>query len=197
MFYTIAYTKSTLKGSVYWKKFANSCIWGPILWAVLTKKESANQPRMDQLKKFQQFPAQNSNNQGIRFVKKNQLMYLGLHILNKWGCLPISPKWTNFDFFLQFPVQNQNSNRIYLRNKLTSIVFRALWDRSFWLRACLPNDRRNMGRSQFFDNFEFKIKNNFRSVQCKKLLGANDGIIGISPLAHGHWPKFFNTFFRP
>ena len=32
-------------------KIANSCIKSPKLWAVLTKKGSANQPRMDQFQK--------------------------------------------------------------------------------------------------------------------------------------------------
>ena len=50
---TFSYTKSELKGSLFYeKKIANSCIWGPTVQA----------------------------------------------ILDKWGCQPIGPNWTHFDF---------------------------------------------------------------------------------------------------
>ena len=52
------------------EKIANSCIWGPILWAVLKKKGTANWTRMEQFKKLQQFPVQNPNGYGVCFMKK-------------------------------------------------------------------------------------------------------------------------------
>ena len=46
--------------------------------------------------------------------------------------------------------------------KLTSPVFGALWDRPFWLCACLPFNQ--IWADQFFDNFDLNIQNNFWSV---------------------------------
>ena len=54
------------------KKFANSCIWGPTMQAVL----------------------------------------------DKWGCRPIGPNWTNFDVLEHFPVQNQNSKGVSFMKKI-------------------------------------------------------------------------------
>ena len=39
-------------------------------------------------------------------------------VSTKWGCLPIGPKWTDFEFFQQFLVQNQNFQRGYISGKL-------------------------------------------------------------------------------
>ena len=53
------------------KKIANSCIWGPILRAVLKNQGSANRPRMDRFENFQHYQTQNQNLKGsVHFMKK-------------------------------------------------------------------------------------------------------------------------------
>ena len=45
------------------RKNANSCILGPILWTVLTKKRSAIEPNLAPFQNFQHFPWQNQNSE--------------------------------------------------------------------------------------------------------------------------------------
>ena len=59
-------------------------------------------------------------------------------ILNKWGYLPIGLKWTNFEIFQQYPVQNQYSKRVYFMEKLKSHEFMVIWGRPILLNTCLP-----------------------------------------------------------
>ena len=51
------------------KQIANSFIWGPILWVMLDKSGSANQPKMNQLGNFPQFSKKNPNENG--FILRN------------------------------------------------------------------------------------------------------------------------------
>ena len=54
------------------KKYANSCILGPILLAVLDILGGLPiGPQSTDLKNFEQFPTQNLNSKGVRFMKKN------------------------------------------------------------------------------------------------------------------------------
>ena len=53
------------------QKNANSCILGPILWAVLdTFGGPPIGPQLTDLKIFEQFPTQNPNSKGVRFMQK-------------------------------------------------------------------------------------------------------------------------------
>ena len=64
-------TKSKLKGGQFNEKNANSCILGPILWAVLDILGGLPiGPQSTDLKNFEQFPTQNPNSKGVCFMKK-------------------------------------------------------------------------------------------------------------------------------
>ena len=83
-------TKSKLKGEQFNEKNANSCILGPILWAVLDiLGGSANRPTIDRFEKFWTFFYTKSKFKGGLFYEKNrQLMYLRPHFAGrflKWG----------------------------------------------------------------------------------------------------------------
>ena len=66
---------------------------------------------------FEQFSTQNPNWKGS-FYEKYIWGPTMRPISNKWECLPISPKWTNFEFFEQLLAQNQNSKRVDLVEKI-------------------------------------------------------------------------------
>ena len=57
-------------------------------------------------------------------------------------------------------------------------------------------DRPNMGRSNFYDHFEFKMQNKLGSFLCKKLIRAKIGIVsfGWQPTAIG--PNFCIKYFN-
>ena len=60
----------------------------------------------------------------------------------------------------------------------------------------MPANLPNMGRSNVFDHFEFRIKNYFGSVLCKKLSWSKIGVVGFSWLAYSQRPmSFYNNFF--
>ena len=101
------------------------------------------------------------------------------------GCLPKGPIWTNFKFFQQFHVQNQDSKRLNFMEKLISHVFRALWGRPSWLNTCLPTGQK-WAVQIVFDHFGFKFQNNFGSVLCKKLIRSKIGILDFGQSANGH-----------
>ena len=64
-------TKSKLKGGQFNEKNANSCILGPILWAVLDILGGLPiGPQSTDLKNFEQFPTQNPNSNGVCFMQK-------------------------------------------------------------------------------------------------------------------------------
>ena len=64
-------TKSKLKGGQFFEKNANSCILGPILWAVLDILGGLPiGPQSPNLKNFEQFPTQNPNSKGVCFMQK-------------------------------------------------------------------------------------------------------------------------------
>ena len=68
------------------KKIANSCIQGPILWAFLKNRGSANRPTMDQFVNFSTSSQTKSELKGGLFYEKNcQLMYLGPYIAGRFG----------------------------------------------------------------------------------------------------------------
>ena len=48
-------------------------------------KKSANHTTMDQFKNFQLFLTQNPNSNGVRFIKKCQLVYLMPHFVGRFG----------------------------------------------------------------------------------------------------------------
>ena len=112
-------------------------------------------------------------------------------ISNKYGCLPISPKWTNFDFFQQFLAQNLNSKRVYFIEKFSSPVSRALWDGPFWLKACLWTGQ-IWADQIFYDHFEFKIHKDCGSALFEKLLQSKFGIVDANLVA----AKFFLNLFN-
>ena len=69
-------------------------------------------PELADLKNFQRFPTQNQNSEGVCFMKKIANSCINgptmRAVSDKWGCQPIGPNWTNFDFQYHFPVQNNN-----------------------------------------------------------------------------------------
>ena len=68
------------------KKIANSCIYGPILRAVLKNRGSANWPTMDRFEKFSTYSPTKSKFKGGPFYEKNcQLMYLRPHFAGRFG----------------------------------------------------------------------------------------------------------------
>ena len=87
-------------------------IWGPILRAVLKNKGSANQPKMDKLKKISIIYFTKSKLKGGQLIEKNaNFCILGTKlraILDISGGLPIGPQWTNLKILQLFLIQNQN-----------------------------------------------------------------------------------------
>ena len=87
-------------------KFANSCIWGPILWANL-EKGSANWPNSAQLIFF------------IRFLYKIQIDFFNEKNYQVEQIVSANqPKLNQFWIFLLFPVQNQISKKVYFKEKI-------------------------------------------------------------------------------
>jgi hypothetical protein len=89
-FSTISYTISKLKGGQFNGKNANSCILGPILWAVLNiLGGSTNRPRIVQFWNSWTISYTKSKFKGGPFYEKNcQLMFLKPHFggrFEKWG----------------------------------------------------------------------------------------------------------------
>ena len=76
------------------KKFANSCVWGPIhIVGLFDKKGPANRPKMHQFQKFQSISCTKSKLKGGSFMKNCQLMYL---VPLNAGCLEqlrVSSNW--------------------------------------------------------------------------------------------------------
>ena len=75
-------------------------------------------------------------------------------VSNKQGCLPISLKWTNFNFFQQFFCTKSNFKDAMLMEKITSHVIWALWGGPFWLCPCLLTGQ-IWSDQNFRDHFEF------------------------------------------
>ena len=97
-------------------------------------------PKCTNFKKFTQFHETKSKLKGgLFYEKKSQLMYLGS--LNAGGFEQTRPKWTNFNFFPQFLVQNQISNRVYLVGKfdISCFYLEPFREGSFgYAHACRP-----------------------------------------------------------
>ena len=105
-------------------------------------------------------------------------------LLEKWDCRPIGPNLTNFDFWEQFPVQNQNSNGVYLK-KLPSHVIKAPCGEPFWSNAWLPTGQ--IWADRFFFHFKFKIQNKFGLFKCKKSFRPKlaKSVLAVGPKAIG------------
>ena len=79
-------TKSELKGVRFMKKNANSCILGPILWAVVDILGGLPiGPQLSNFKIFELFSTQNPNSKGSVLLKK-----LPTHVLEAPFCGPFS-----------------------------------------------------------------------------------------------------------
>ena len=77
-------TKSKLKGEQLIEKNANSCILGPILWAVLDILGGLPiGPELSNFKIFKIFSTQNPNSKGVCFMKK-----LPTHVFEAPFCGP-------------------------------------------------------------------------------------------------------------
>ena len=112
-FSTISCTKSEFKGGRFYEKNANSCIWGPILWAVWQKQGFVNRPRMDQFQKFSTISCKKSKLKGSPFYEKNcQCMYLGPHNV---GC------------FEQIRV-SANQPKLFDKISLSSPLTKCIWN---------------------------------------------------------------------
>ena len=88
------------KGVHFIKKNANSCIWGPILRAVLKNGGSANRPRMDRFENFSTFSYTKSELKGGLFYERNcQLMYLGPYNAGRFRQMGVSANRPKLDQF--------------------------------------------------------------------------------------------------
>ena len=100
------------KGDSLMKKIANSCIWGPILWAVLDILGGLPiGPQSTDLKNFELFYTQNPNSKGVRFMKKiaNSCIWGPiLRAIFKNGGSADQPRMDRFKIFQQFLTQNWN-----------------------------------------------------------------------------------------
>ena len=104
------------------------------MWADLTKRGSANQPRTDQFQKYSTIFFGKSKLKGCPFFEKIANSCIWGHtiqtISNKWECLPIGPKWTDFEFFNNF-MYKIKIQRGYIKNNGEVAV-------SSDLHLCLP-----------------------------------------------------------
>ena len=70
-------------------------------------------------------------------------------VSNKWGCLPIGPKWTNFAFLYTFLYKINNQLGVYFMEKIDIFCIEGpLWQVIMVKR--MPADWPNMGPSNFF-----------------------------------------------
>ena len=103
---------------------------------------SADRPTMDRFEKFSTFSHTKSELKRGLFYEKKLLTHVHIWgptmraVLDKWGCRPSGPNWTNFDVWEHFPVQNQNSKGywlIYDMNRLKSIKSKHFFSKyNFW-----------------------------------------------------------------
>ena len=85
------------------KKIANSCIYGPILRAVLKNRGSADRPTMDRFVNFLTFSHTKPELKGGLFNEKNcQLWYFGPHIVGRFGHIGGSANRATIDRFEKF-----------------------------------------------------------------------------------------------
>ena len=143
------------------KKIANSCIWGPILRAVLKNGGSADRPRIDPFENFFNFFSHK-----IR-IKRGSVLWTNLltHVLTALQC---GPFWTNrgvgqsaqtgpiltFENIFLYKIKVQRGYVLW--KKLPSHVIRAPCGGPFWSNAWLPTGQ-IWADQIFFDHFEFKI----------------------------------------
>ncbi len=82
-FSSISCTKSKLKGGQFNEKNANSCILGPILWAVVDRLGGLPiGPELSNFEIYELLPTQIPNSKGVSFIKK-----LPIHVFKApfWG----------------------------------------------------------------------------------------------------------------
>ena len=86
--------------------------------------------------KFFNYFCTKSKLKGGLFYAKNVNLYIWgptlLAVLDKWGCLPISPIWLYFKICQQIPVQILNWKVIQFMKKLPTCVFWAPQFLPFW-----------------------------------------------------------------
>ena len=153
------------RGSVLCKKIANSCIWGPILWAVLKNWGSADRPRMHRFEKFSTFSHTKSEFKGGLFYEK-----MPYHVS---GALQCGPFWTNggvgqsaqtgpifltFKNIFLYKIKIQSGYLLW--KKLPSHLVRAPCGGPFWTNAWL------LTRQIWADQFLIIL-----NLKCKIILG--------------------------
>ena len=109
-FKTISSTKCKLKGSLFMPKN----------WVHIWESHFG---QLAQFQKFSTISCIKSKLKGVSFMKK--LLTQIWAISNKQGCLPIHPKWTNFEFFNNFYYKIKIQRGYIYGKNLTSYIFRA------------------------------------------------------------------------
>ena len=144
--------------------------WGPTMLVVLDKWGCL--PICPSSKILNNFLYKIQFEMGSVLWKNCQLMYLRPHNSGRFEqiSLSINLKWTNFELFQQFLVQNQNSKRVYFMEKLTSHVFSALFGEPLWLNASLLTSQTG-GQSIFWAILNLKCKIIFGLFNVKSCYG--------------------------
>ena len=115
---------------------------------------------------------------------------------NKWVCLPIRPKWTNFNFFQQFTVQNQNSKRVYVMEKIDIQCIQGTMGQAVLVK-CMPAD---WPKKANFYNLKNKIQNNLGLLISKSFCRPKLALSVSAPQPTANQQKLlknlFNYFFQ-
>ena len=117
--------KSKFKGDQFLSKNCQLIVWGPKLQAILRNRGSANLPKLEQFENCSVFYCTKSK----KFMKKSQLLYLGLHIVGLFersgggGVCQSSQNSPIFQKFEQFLWQNQNSKGVHFIKKIVKLFF--------------------------------------------------------------------------
>ena len=89
-------------------------------------------PTIDQFRNFTTISSTKCKLKGGLFLAKNVRSWnwgpTMPAVLDKWGCLPISPKWTNLEFFQQFLVQ--------IEIEKWYVFWKILPQNNFWSVSC-------------------------------------------------------------
>ena len=149
------------------KKIANSCIWGPILRAVLKNGGVCRSAQNWPIKKIFNFFSHKIRIQRGSVLWKNVLT----HVLSALQC---GPFWTNggvgqsaqtgpiltFENIFLYKIKIQRGYLLW--KKLPSHLVRAPCGGSFWSNAWLPTGQ-IWADQIFFIHFEFKMQNKLGS----------------------------------
>ena len=115
-------------------------------------------------------------------------------VWNKQGFLPIGQDEAIYNFFNNFLYKIKIQRSYILLKKLTSHVFKALWEGRAILVKSIPADPQNMGQSIFLIILNIKYKIILGLFFCKKLLWLRIGIVDFSRSAQEPKKKYYFVF---